>query len=86
MTELGQRLGAKVDAVTAANQTLGYGLLSALGKEEHANLATRLAERLPTLLTTESTPLCLKVETSGRIAPTKAPTSSCRAWPNGSLW
>ncbi|MDF2274106.1 histidine acid phosphatase, partial [Aeromonas caviae] len=37
LTELGQRLGAKVDAVTAANQTLGYGLLSALGKEEHAN-------------------------------------------------
>ena len=32
LTELGQRLGAKVDAVTAANQTLGYGLLSALGK------------------------------------------------------
>lgn len=66
LTELGQRLGAKVDAVTAANQTLGYGLLSALGKEEHANLATRLAERLPILLTTESTPLCLKVETSGK--------------------
>lgn len=66
LTELGQRLGAKVDAVTAANQTLGYGLLSALGKEEHANLATRLAERLPTLLATESTPLCLKVETSGK--------------------
>lgn len=66
LTELGQRLGAKVDAVTAANQTLGYGLLSALGKEEHVNLATRLAERLPTLLTTESTPLCLKVETSGK--------------------
>ncbi|WP_043762887.1 histidine-type phosphatase [Aeromonas taiwanensis] len=66
LTELGQTLGAKVDAVTDANQTLGYGLLSALGKEEHANLATRLAERLPTLLTGGASPLCLKVETSGK--------------------
>lgn len=66
LTELGQGLGAKVDAVTAANQKLGYGLLSELGKEEHANLATRLAERLPTLLTQGASPLCLKVETSGK--------------------
>ncbi|HHQ4926110.1 TPA: histidine-type phosphatase, partial [Aeromonas veronii] len=50
LTTLGQGLGGKVDLVTAANQKLGYGLLSALGKEEHANLATRLAARLPTLL------------------------------------
>ena len=47
LTDLGQKLGAKVDAVTAANRQLGYGLLSAVGKEEHALLATRLAERLP---------------------------------------
>lgn len=66
LTELGKKLGARVDTVTAANQALGYGLLSELGKEEHANLATRLAERLPTLLSRGATPLCLKVETSGK--------------------
>jgi hypothetical protein len=66
LTELGQGLGAKVDAVTAANQQLGYGLLSALGKEEHAKLATRLAERLPTLLGKGGAPACIRVETSGK--------------------
>lgn len=65
LTTLGQGLGGKVDLVTAANQKLGYGLLSALGKEEHANLATRLAARLPTLLNS-SEPHCIKVVTSGK--------------------
>lgn len=65
LTTLGQGLGGKVDLVTAANQKLGYGLLSALGKEEHANLATRLAARLPALLNS-SEPHCIKVVTSGK--------------------
>ncbi|EOD54008.1 histidine acid phosphatase family protein [Aeromonas molluscorum 848] len=66
LTTLGQGLGAKVDAVTAANRQLGYGLLSALGKEEHALLATRLAERVPTLLGKGGAPACIRVETSGK--------------------
>ncbi|MBV7470714.1 histidine phosphatase family protein [Aeromonas sp. sif0611] len=66
LTDLGQKLGAKVDAVTAANRQLGYGLLSAVGKEEHALLATRLAERLPTLLGKGGVPGCIRVETSGK--------------------
>ncbi len=65
LTELGQTLGHKVDLVTAANEKLGYGLLSALGKEEHANLASRLADRLPTLLE-DSASHCIQVETSGK--------------------
>ncbi|MGX9079812.1 histidine-type phosphatase, partial [Klebsiella pneumoniae] len=59
-------MGAKVDAVTAANQQLGYGLLTVIGKEEHATLATHLAERLPTLLGKSTTPGCIRVETSGK--------------------
>lgn len=66
LTDLGQKLGAKVDAVTAANRQLGYGLLSAVGKEEHALLATRLAERLPALLGKGGVPGCIWVETSGK--------------------
>jgi hypothetical protein len=65
LTQLGQTLGHKVDLVTAANEKLGYGLLTELGKEEHANLATRLADRLPTLLEDNSSH-CIKVETSGK--------------------
>lgn len=66
LADLGQKLGAKVDAVTAANRQLGYGLLSAVGKEEHALLATRLAERLPALLGKGGVPGCIRVETSGK--------------------
>ena len=66
LTDLGQKLGAKVDAVTAANRQLGYGLLSAVGQEEHALLATRLAERLPALLGKGGVPGCIRVETSGK--------------------
>ena len=66
LTDLGQKLGTRVDAVTAANRQLGYGLLSAVGKEEHALLATRLAERLPALLGKGGVPGCIRVETSGK--------------------
>ncbi|MCD8548457.1 MAG: histidine phosphatase family protein [Aeromonadaceae bacterium] len=65
LTALGQTLGHKVDLVTAANQKMGYGLLTLRGKEEHAELASRLADRLPTLLEGEGQH-CLKVETSGK--------------------
>ncbi len=65
LTALGQTLGHKVDLVTAANEKMGYGLLSQRGKDEHAQLATRLADRLPTLLE-DSSLHCLKVETSGK--------------------
>ncbi len=65
LTALGQTLGHKVDLVTAANEKMGYGLLSQRGKDEHAELATRLADRLPTLLE-DSSAHCLKVETSGK--------------------
>lgn len=65
LTSLGQTLGHKVDLVTAANEQLGYGLLTVLGKEEHAKLATRLADRLPNLLE-DSSSHCIKVETSGK--------------------
>ena len=65
LTKLGQTLGHKVDRVTAANEQLGYGLLTVIGKEEHAQLATRLADRLPNLLE-DSSPHCIKVETSGK--------------------
>ncbi|MGE6107500.1 histidine-type phosphatase [Aeromonas sobria] len=65
LTPLGQSLGHKVDLVTAANQALGYGLLTQLGKEEHANLALRLATRLPGLFE-EGERHCIRVETSGK--------------------
>lgn len=65
LTTLGQTLGHKVELVTAANQKLGYGLLSQRGKDEHANLATRLADRLPALLENSGSH-CIKVETSGK--------------------
>lgn len=65
LTALGQTLGHKVDLVTAANEKMGYGLLSQRGKDEHAQLATRLADRLPTLLEGDGAH-CLKVETSGK--------------------
>ncbi len=65
LTSLGQTLGHKVDLVTAANEQLGYGLLTVIGKEEHAQLATRLANRLPSLLEGDGAH-CLKVETSGK--------------------
>ena len=65
LTKLGQTLGHKVDLVTAANEQLGYGLLTVIGKEEHAQLATRLADRLPNLLE-DGSPHCIKVETSGK--------------------
>lgn len=45
LTELGKQLGPEVERLMAANAKLGYGNLSQLGQEEHAQLAVRLAAR-----------------------------------------
>lgn len=65
LTPLGETLGHKVDLVTAANTQLGYGLLTELGKEEHATLAHDLAQRLPQLFSSDTQP-CVQVQTSGK--------------------
>jgi len=67
LTPLGEELGAAIDKVTAANERLGYGLLTKLGEEEPAGIASRMAQRLPSILTNNAEqPVCIQVQTSGK--------------------
>ncbi|MFT6403934.1 MAG: hypothetical protein ACJA2U_000283 [Marinomonas primoryensis] len=67
LTELGEKLGPITDQVTAANKTLGYGLLTKIGEEEPSGIATRMAERLSPLMRNASQqPVCIQVQTSGK--------------------
>lgn len=45
LTSLGEGFGPEVEALTAANEKLGYGNLSALGAQEHQGIASRMASR-----------------------------------------
>ncbi len=68
LTPLGQKLGPITDQVIAANNTLGYGLLTQIGEEETAGIAHRMAQRLSPLLTQSGiqSPICIQVQTSGK--------------------
>ncbi|RQW61105.1 histidine-type phosphatase [Vibrio viridaestus] len=66
LTPLGEKLGPIIDKVTQANEKLGYGLLTAVGKEEPAGIASRMATRLSSILTNNAQkPVCIQVQTSG---------------------
>ncbi len=49
LTPKGREFGPKAKALEAAMSTIGYGNLSARGKEELHDTAVRMAKRLPTL-------------------------------------
>ncbi|MGL4224862.1 MAG: histidine-type phosphatase [Vibrio sp.] len=67
LTELGKKLGPAIDQVIAANQKLGYGLLTKIGEEEPAGIATRMAQRLNSILSQDANqPVCIQVQTSGK--------------------
>jgi len=66
LTELGKKLGPIIDKVTAANEKLGYGLLTKVGEEEPEGIASRMAQRLKSILNNNTkNPLCIQVQTSG---------------------
>lgn len=50
LTALGEAFGPAVEQAMAAHEKLGYGNLSALGMREHRELAGRVQQRLPALL------------------------------------
>lgn len=67
LTPLGEKLGPIIDKVTAANEKLGYGLLTKVGEEEPAGIASRMAQRLDSIMTNDSNnPVCIQVQTSGQ--------------------
>ncbi|TFD83548.1 histidine-type phosphatase [Cryobacterium lactosi] len=47
LTPLGATLGPETAALTAANNTLGYGNLSGLGATQHQQIGARAVERMP---------------------------------------
>lgn len=49
LTPLGSQLSVELQNLDSANRKLGYGALSGLGRQEHAELARRLLHRLPDL-------------------------------------
>lgn len=66
VTELGEKLSSEVLRIMQANEDMGYGNLSGLGKEEHAQLAERFAVRHQSLLNKAvSQTLPVDVESSG---------------------
>ncbi|QMV14510.1 histidine phosphatase family protein [Vibrio spartinae] len=66
LTERGEKLGPVTDKVTGANEKLGYGLLTRVGEEEPEGIASRMAERLSSIMTNDaSNPVCIQVQTSG---------------------
>ncbi|EAR54182.1 hypothetical protein SKA34_03695 [Photobacterium sp. SKA34] len=50
LTPLGEKLGAEIERMTAANIALGYGNLSGLGHDELMNIGQRTAQRTQTLI------------------------------------
>ena len=67
LTKLGEKLGPIIEKVTAANEKLGYGLLTKVGEEEPAGIASRMAQRLSSILTDDvNNPVCIQVQTSGK--------------------
>ncbi|PNI03198.1 histidine-type phosphatase [Vibrio diazotrophicus] len=67
LTTLGEKLGPIIDKVTAANEKLGYGLLTKVGEEEPAGIASRMAQRLDSIMTNDANnPVCIQVQTSGK--------------------
>lgn len=66
LTALGEKLGPIIEQVSAANRKLGYGLLTQLGQEEPAGIASRMAQRLrPIMHNHRNQPVCIRVQTSG---------------------
>lgn len=45
LTPLGEALGPEIKRLTAVQQRIGYGELSTLGRQEHAEMATRMVQR-----------------------------------------
>lgn len=67
LTPLGEKLGPLIDKVMSANEQLGYGLLTEVGKEEPTGIAARMAQRLSPVMKKAAThPLCIQVQTSGK--------------------
>lgn len=67
LTKLGEKLGPIIEKVTAANEKLGYGLLTQVGEEEPAGIALRMAQRLPSIMSNDAdNPVCIQVQTSGK--------------------
>lgn len=67
LTELGKQLGPVIEQVSAANQQLGYGLLTKIGEEEPAGIASRMAQRLRSMMANDTNnPVCIQVQTSGK--------------------
>lgn len=66
LTKLGENLGPIIEQITAANEKLGYGLLTKIGEEEPAGIASRMAQRLASIMTNDGeNPVCIQVQTSG---------------------
>lgn len=49
LTPLGETLGPEIERLMVVQQRIGYGELSTLGRQEHAEMATRLLQRHPEL-------------------------------------
>lgn len=45
LTPLGETLGPEIERLSAVQQRIGYGELSTLGRQEHADMATRMMQR-----------------------------------------
>jgi hypothetical protein len=50
LTPLGERLGAEIERIMAANVKMGYGNLSELGNQEQTQIGERMAQRNASLL------------------------------------
>lgn len=67
LTKLGEKIGPIIDQIITANEKLGYGLLTKIGEEEPAGIASRMARRLSSIMTNDDkNPVCIQVQTSGK--------------------
>lgn len=71
LTPLGEKLGAEIERLTSIQQQIGYGEISTLGRQEHADMATRMLQRHPQLFSAER-PLPILVSHSGRSRAAKS--------------
>lgn len=65
LTELGQTLGQQLEEMIRVHDELGFGQITALGRQEHIDQATRLIARLDTLFAT-TTEKKILISHSGR--------------------
>lgn len=71
LTELGEALGPEIKRLTAIQKQIGYGEISTLGGQEHADMASRVLQRHPQLFSAEYS-LPILVSHSGRSRAAKS--------------